>query len=178
MCGYPGSGKTTFSNLLVPAYKKLGRNLHIIRPSDWYTDEIDEMSHEERSKWQIACWEHALDKTTKFLTSKPIEDTILLDTCGASPLSLRSNIATAKMNKHLLSAVWMAVSKNICGTRIDPNIVNKYAGKLKNAVLEYNREFDRLLIVRHGSVDDWKDIAAETASKLCQDDLVLQARTK
>ena len=174
MCGYPGSGKSTFVDILKPEFHKLGHRMYIVRPSDWYPEDIEELSLDERTKWQIGSWEHALDKATSLLASKGVENVVLLDTCGASPRSIGSNIAVAEAHKHQTAAIWMAVPKKVCELRIGPDIVAKYVGRIKTAVLEYNKKFDKLIIVKHGTIEQWKNIAIEAASKLCQSDLVLR----
>ena len=175
MCGYPGSGKSTFVDILKPEFHKLGHRMYVVRPSDWYPENIEEMDPKERTDWQIGSWEHALDKVGDLLVTKGVENAVLLDTCGASPKSISSNIAVAEMRRHQTAAIWMAVPRGICESRVDPNIVAKYIGRIKSAVLEYNEKFDRFIVVKHGTIDQWKEMAVEAAGKLCQTDLVLRA---
>jgi predicted kinase len=163
MCGYPKSGKSTFADLL---HQECSSPIHIVRPSDWYPDDIDDMSSSKKTEYQIASWEHALDKTSQLLASEDASSVIVLDTCGASPGSFKTLIGIAQMHKHKLIAIFMAVPKVLCMKRIDPAIVQRYSNKIRSAVLEYKSICDELIIIKHESLLNWQNQAKKVARNL------------
>lgn len=165
MCGYPSSGKSTFLDLLSPY---LGDH-HIIRPSDWYPDDIDNIDSQDRTKYQLACWEHALDKTILLLSSKPVDIPIILDTCAASPNSLNSIIETAKLHRHKIIAIVIGTPASICASRANPDVIQRYINKIPNAVRTYREKFHKIIPIKYGDLEAWKAVAKRAAEKLWQD---------
>jgi len=176
MCGYPKSGKSTFADLLHQEYTKLGHgHMCIVRPSDWYPEDIDNMSSSERTEYQIASWEYALEKVSQLLTSEDISNIIVLDTCGASPDSFKTLIGISQMRGHKLVAIFMAIPKVLCKTRINPDIIQRYSGKIRKAVLEYKSICDDLIIIKHEGLEQWRCHAALIAKSLLLPNLPLKS---
>ena len=164
--GYPKSGKSTFADLLHQECSDLQYPMHVVRPSDWYPDDIDDMTPSKKTEYQIASWEHALDKTGQLLASEDASSIIVLDTCGASPGSFKTLIGVAQMHGHKLIAIFMAVPKVLCMKRIDPAIVQRYSSKIRSAVLEYKSICDELIIIKHESLLNWQSQAKQIAASL------------
>ena len=97
MVGFPKSGKSTFVDLMFQQHTELGfKSMVVVRPSDWYPPNIEKLPAQERTEYQIAAWEHALEKVTGLLPSLATDDAVVLDTCGTSPNSLNTMIGVAK----------------------------------------------------------------------------------
>jgi hypothetical protein len=60
----------------------------------------------------------------------------------------------------------MAIPKVLCMTRIDAEIVQRYSGKVRNAILEYRSICDELVIVKHESLKHWQGRAELIAKSL------------
>lgn len=163
MCGLPAAGKSTFVDLLRP---QLGE-CHVIRPSDWYPPDLEEMLGDDRAAYQIACWEHALDKATALLPSTTPQVPIILDTCGSSPDALRALIGVARLHKHSVCAIVVGGLPSTCAARMNNReLIQKYASKLPSAVRFYKQTLDQMHVVREGSLAQWSDAAARIAVKL------------
>jgi len=160
--------------MLSEEYSKLyGSCVHIVRPSNWYPDDIDQMDVDERTDWQIAAWEHALEKCCSLLATKDVTNVILFDTCGASPNALKTLIGVAQLHRHRIVAIWMAVPRRVCESRIEPSVVQRYVDRIHNAVQEYKATCDELIVVKHDTLDNWRCAAREISPKIKQEQSIL-----
>ena len=155
--GYPASGKSTFLDI----FKNVcGEHLNIIRPSDWYPQNIKEMPAQERGAYQIACWEHALDKS---LIACRSDGVIAIDTCGVSPNSLGSIFTVAKSHGHKIYILWVATPRSICESRYDKNIIQKYTSKIISAITYYKTVCDKLIVIKNDTLENWHKQAISIA---------------
>ena len=158
MCGYPKSGKSTFVDILM---QYVTYPAHLVRPGDWNPEKG--LTVAENSKWHLACWEHAVDKATKLVSTDGV---VILDTCGASPQSLRALISVARSHGHEVVAIFVATPRTICEGRIDPYIIQKYIDRIHNAVLEYRTICDSLIVVKYHKVEQWHQRSEDIATHL------------
>lgn len=165
MCGYPFSGKSTFLDMLV-GRDDLPGPLHIVRPSDWYPENIKDMGHQERQDYQIAAWDHARDKALDLLKKHTPSDVIALDTCGASPQAFRSVVAVAEARGHKLVVLWIATPRDVCSERGDKSIVDKYKGRFEEALAWYQKNFHKVIPIRNGTVEEWRNQVPRVVAKL------------
>ena len=165
MVGLPQSGKSTFIDMVAA---KCCHEMDIIRPSDWYPSDIDDIDQNSRTDYQLVAWEYALDKISAVLASSIDKRLIVLDTCGATPGSLRTVFGVAKIHKHTIAAIFIATPRGVCDSRIDPLVVDKYISKIHDAVLEYNKMCNKLIIVKYDDISKWNTKAVEVAEQLCQ----------
>lgn len=156
MCGYPGSGKSTFLDLLCSEI-----NIDVVRPSDWYNG--------GSSGHHIACWEHGLDKTIGLLRHS---DIVALDTCAASSSSINGVIATAMARNHKIMLIFIATNIFICCERVDYEVVQKYKSRIRNAVLDYKALCDYFVIVKNGNIVTWKQRAKQIARRISKNNMV------
>jgi len=166
LTGLPGSGKSVFADMLKQHDPDM---VYIVRPSEWYPDNISDLSQSEQMDYKIVCWEQALDKTIRCLATRSCREMIVLDTCGATPSSLESVIGAAKIHHHKVGAVFVATPRSICAKRVDADVVQRYVNKLKDAVLKYKEICDKLFIVRHDTLEQWRIMSGT----LCQEILAL-----
>lgn len=155
MCGYPGSGKSTFVDLI-------GRycEVHVVRPSDWYDD------FKDYENYQIACWEYALEKTGRLLAAYKPSDLIILDTCGAGPMAFNTIFGVAALHHHKIIMLGMGVPISVCAQRRDRDIIEKYKDRLKGAMSAYKRLCDEIIIIKDGTLDVWAERARDIAIAL------------
>jgi hypothetical protein len=137
----------------------------VVRPSDW--EAPSDVKSSDRASWNIAAWEHALEKVTSYLSKLPNRCVVILDTCGTSPDTLRTILGVAELHKHVKIAMLMAVKPEVCATRIDPGIIEKYNGKITNSIYEYKKSCDLVIAIRNDSIEQWKSIASEKARQIC-----------
>jgi len=162
LVGYPGAGKSTFADLI----KSNDESVDIMRPSDWYPNNIEEMPSKAQMDYKIACWEHAIDKTSNWLGSNSPSSVVILDTCGASAKSLTTLFAMAALHKHKTICMIVHTPMSICASRSDPGVVQKYTNKLKVAIPEYKEKCDEIIVVRYDSLDKWQELSNELCRKI------------
>ena len=167
MVGCPKSGKSTFIDIVKNECDKLSKEMIIIRPSDWYPPDIDSMDPKDKTDYQLAAWECALDKVSCVLAIG-VGRLVVLDTCGATPGSLKTVMGVARLHHHTVTAMLIATPRSVCESRIDPQIVNKYVDRVRDAAVEYNKTCDNLVIVKYEAMPDWGTRASEVAEQLCQ----------
>ena len=168
MVGYPYSGKSTFVDLLVKFYPEPSTGgIHVVRPSDLYPQNIDEYEPTARTDYQIAAWEVAKEKAIDLLKNHDSE-TIVFDTCGANPYSIRGVIAMANLRHHKTIAIWIATPRSVCRKRGSPTIVDKYIGKFEEAIRWYQVHFDKVIAVKNGpqSILEWEERAKQIVGTL------------
>lgn len=168
MVGFPKSGKSTFVDLMFQQHTELGfKSMVVVRPSDWYPPNIEKLPAQERTEYQIAAWEHALEKVTGLLPSLATDDAVVLDTCGTSPNSLNTMIGVAKAKQHKVVAIWIATPESICASRLgNAEIIKKYAGKIGDAIKSYQKSCAAIVVVRNNSVDEWRASIPGMAKRL------------
>lgn len=157
MCGFPGAGKSVFVELM----EEVDPDISITCPKDWLPENFDSLSQKEQRDFHIGSWETALDSITNELAKCDPSMPILLDTCGASPGSMNGIWAAADLNNHDVYVIWVATPQQICGKQADggPDIVKKYDGRIAKALNYYKDAGFKVLVVKHGSIDEWKERA-------------------
>ena len=160
MCGYPKSGKSTFVDILM---QYVAHPVHLVRPSDWRPE--DELTAAENSKWQLACWEYAIDKATELVSVEP-SGVVIFDTCGASSEPLETLMSVARSHGHKVVAIFMATPRVMCEERIDPYIIQKYIDRIHNTVFRYKTICDNLIVVKYHKVEQWHHRSESIANHL------------
>ncbi len=157
MCGLPGAGKSEFVKLM----EEIDPDINIICPQDWLPEDFDSMPKDAQTSIHIGSWEAALNITQNELAKRDSSDPILLDTCGASPSSMNGVWAAADLNGHEVYIIWVATPTKICGKQAECGleIVQKYPNKIKQALNFYRDAEFKVLVVKYGSIEEWKERA-------------------
>lgn len=165
MCGYPYSGKSKFVDIM----HSINNAIEIIRPEDWFDDML---TGDERKRWRIACWEHALDEVYNSIIENKSDHIIVLDTCGINPGALQTIIRAAKLQEHNIYAIVIGTPMHVCIQRnssdISNDVIRGYAEKMPRAIMWYKEECNRIFAVRDGSISDWEARAKQIVDILSQ----------
>ena len=160
MSGFPQSGKTTFAFNLIKALDNKWV-LHI-NPKDYLPEDYQDLSHGDKSEWNISAWEYAIEKAELSLKKLPNQALIILDTSASKfePLEPLIKLA-AKSNHYSLGVFVDAPLKLRSEWGDDPDLLesinSNYAEHFGQSLLKYKKTLNDFLIVPNKTKNIFED---------------------
>ncbi len=151
MAGYPYSGKTEFSKLLVAELSKRNKSTKHLTPSDYVCDEYWSLQADNQREEMVNAWNRCTNEMVKSLSG---QDTIIYDTCGSNVETLSKYIPIMKLNKHKVIYVFIACHIDECKQRagdrwITRETMIRYQNEFNKSVYKMKRLCDRFFFIKN-----------------------------
>lgn len=151
MAGYPYSGKTEFSKLLVAELAKRNKTSKHLTPHDYVCDEYWSLQPDNQRSAMIEAWGKCTNEMVKSLQGS---DTIIYDTCGSNLDVLSKHIPIMKLNKHKVIYVFIASHIDECKQRagdkwVTKEALNRYQTEFNKSVYAMKRLCDRFFFIKN-----------------------------
>ena len=151
--GLPKSGKTTFVNKLLDA---LDRKLCLhINPEDYYPEDFEKLSQEDKTDIATTAWEMSLEKATKSICAVPNRALIVFDTCCSKAFYMRQLFMNAKVRGHHVFLVYVYAP-------LEKRVERTGDKKLADLEERYRKAFGDTLPVLKGHSDEFIIIKNES----------------